>query len=99
MKNIVEYGTFTDQERSKKSVLGELHQYRLLHISAGYEPAGACARWTDEEYAVNFDLDGAIHGRRFAADNRQQAIQLFEQWTAERYPGEEPTYFFPFVLT
>ena len=37
-------------------------ELRLEHHTAGYEPAGSMARWTDERWSVGTDVDGAYHG-------------------------------------
>ncbi len=35
---------------------------RLVSRTAGYEPAGSLARWTDGGFSVLFDMGGAQHG-------------------------------------
>ena len=87
MKSPVEYGSYTDDQRSKvttldsgKSPEGEYpRQFYLKHHSAGYEPAGSMARWTDERWGVTFDQGGAINGRRFLT--LPPAQDLFNKWT------------------
>lgn len=58
-------------------------QIKLAHHSAGYELAGSAMRWTEEVYSVTFELDGAIHGRKF--HNSQDALALFMQWTGVKF--------------
>ena len=52
---------------------------RFVEKTAGWTCAGSRARWDDACYAVLFDEDGAVHGRRFA--KREDAEAMFKAWT------------------
>ena len=55
--------------------------YNLKHHTAGYECAGAMARWTEEHWSVTFYSDSAINGRAFKSE--EQARELFTVWTTK----------------
>lgn len=82
---LAEYGQIKDAPRSKVTVIDRRYveskrrEYRLEHGTAGYEPAGSIARWTDEYWAVRFDLDGARHGQVSRDEAKMRA--LFDKWT------------------
>ena len=82
---IIEYGQIPEDSHSRVTVLRRVTkgrtEYRLVHSTPGYECAGSMARWTDERYAVNFDMDGSIHGRSFL--DEQAARDLFDKWTKQ----------------
>lgn len=84
MKKSVEYSQVNDTNRSEVTLLktgvsslGNL--YRLEHYTAGYEPAGSRARWTNEGWAVRFNSGGSVHGRRFKTE--KEAIDRFNEVT------------------
>lgn len=52
-------------------------EYKLVHRSAGYEPAGSAARYTNKCWSVDFWLDNARHGRRFTV--RDKADEYFDR--------------------
>ena len=74
MTKLCEYRDLGDAPRSKRTTLAARpgafgQQHALIHGSAGWEPAGPVARWTDEywAHAVTY-LDGTKHGHRFKAE-------------------------------
>jgi hypothetical protein len=81
----IEYGDSRFQDN--KSITTVLHAaatvrkpgliLRLEHISAGYEIAGSAGRWTNECWAVRFDADACVHGRRFASEDAAVAHYNF----------------------
>lgn len=88
-KYAVEYSQVGDN-RSRVTILAKgirhygykddlVHEYTFSHRSAGYEPAGSMARWTDERWSVLFMSDGATHGRSFSTE--QAAREHFERVT------------------
>lgn len=66
---VVEYGSDLEtNNRSVRTVLneGKTKQGRLLqfiHKTAGYEPAGSCARLTNKSYGVIWYVDGVMFGQ------------------------------------
>ena len=88
MSRIAEYRDIENEPHSKTTVLKHGHkpgnlsrEYLLKHHSAGWEPAGAIARWTDEKWSVVFySSDGALNGRSFKT--LQEAESLFIKWTS-----------------
>jgi hypothetical protein len=78
MKRTAEYGTYPDSARSVVKVIARQGKYTLKHHTAGYEPAGSCARYTDEVWSITFELDGSTHGRRFR--DQWDAHKLFDAW-------------------
>ena len=47
------------------TILREAKGRQLVHVGAGWEPAGAGLRQTDGYYAVRWWVDGGQYGRRF----------------------------------
>jgi len=78
MARLAEYGAIKGETISKREVIRTEGKYRLEYITSGWEPAGAMARWTDGYWAVRFDCDGAVHGRRFKEYN--DAFGQFALW-------------------
>ena len=82
MKSPVEYGTYSDAQRSIKRTIDSTNvggrEYILYHKTAGYEPAGSMARWTEERYGVSFFEHIASHGRMFLTES--EARTLFNKW-------------------
>jgi hypothetical protein len=82
MTKLAEYGTFSADESAKVTQIDEAYSnkvramVRFVESSAGYEPAGSVARWTDGYYAVRWtDYSGAIQGRRYR--DRYEAANHF----------------------
>ncbi len=46
---------------------------RLVSRTAGYEPAGSLARWTDGGFSVLFDMGGAQHGNSYRDEAKARA--------------------------
>jgi hypothetical protein len=84
-KRIAEYGTYSDALRSKKTILERRaaaygRTCLLSHSTPGYEPAGSCARWTDERWtAGHTDSNGAFYGQSFKSEH--EARSYFEKWS------------------
>lgn len=81
---IVEYGTYTDADRSTvtriDSAVFDRREYVLKHHTPGFECAGSCARYNGNEvWSVTFQSAGATHGRRFLKES--DARDLFAKWT------------------
>lgn len=80
---IAEYGQIKDQPRSTHTVLdmrtSRGREYKLVSATAGWEPAGSVARWTDAFYAVWFMANGSRNGQRFVTEAEARAT--FEKWT------------------
>jgi hypothetical protein len=66
---IREYGALRTEELSQRIVLAETEGWKLIHHSAGYEPAGSMARYTQERWSVTvYDPhSNETHGRSFRA--------------------------------
>lgn len=77
-----EPGTFA-RRKILKSRTGDFRRvYQLYHAPRGYYCAGSMARWQDKElWGVQFQEDGATHGRMFLTE--QKARDLFKEWTKE----------------
>jgi hypothetical protein len=82
MTSPVEYGTYPPEQRSVVTVPFQGPCYkpgfnglivRLEHYTAGYEPAGAMARWTDEGWAVRWTMNHARHGQRYRTFDEARA--------------------------
>jgi hypothetical protein len=61
MTKIAEYSEVNSSNKSQRTILAGKPStkypgthYSLVHATAGYEPAGACARWTEEKYGTLF---------------------------------------------
>jgi hypothetical protein len=65
-------------QMSRVTILAECGGYQLVSATAGYEPAGSMARWTNGYYGVWFHVDGARNGRRML--DATEARELFEAW-------------------
>lgn len=69
----VEYGSpLYAANRSQATVLREGisklgHPVKLVRRTAGYEPAGSCARYIKASISVDIDVNGTRHGKRYAA--------------------------------
>lgn len=81
---IKEYGQYSDDERSVRTVLDSFLSkrfnkplYELVHKTAGYEPAGSCARLTKEMWGVLYDFQGSNHGCWF--NNEAEARAEFNR--------------------
>jgi hypothetical protein len=73
-----EYAIRTELARSWSDAVHGI--VRLVHSTAGYEVAGSAARFTNEYFAVRFQLGNATHGRRFKseAEARETYARLTE---------------------
>jgi hypothetical protein len=84
-KSTAEYGTYPDAMRSRKTILERRaaaygRTYVLSHSTAGYEPAGSCARWTNEKWAAGHtDSNGTFYGQSFKTEHEARAY--FERWS------------------
>ncbi len=81
-----EYGTYTETEASKRTVLKQSKPHfnrvqKLVHKTEGFEPAGSCARFTKEAYGVLCDFQGATYGQWFKS--LPEAEAYFEKHTKE----------------
>lgn len=69
-----EYSTYGDEEASKRTLLATEYSprlgrnVRLMHKTAGYEPAGSCARFTQELWGALYDLDWSTAGQWFKTE-------------------------------
>jgi hypothetical protein len=77
---IKEYGTYSDDERSERFVLDSFQSkrfnrswYELVHKTAGYEPAGSCARLTKEAWGVLYQINGVQHGCWYVSEQEARA--------------------------
>lgn len=89
---LAEFGDdVNDSNRAQRTVLYDRYveskrrTYRLVSVSAGFEPAGAVAKWTNGYYAVLYEMGGARHGQQFprTAEGLEAAEARFALWTAE----------------
>ena len=88
-KGTREYRDVKTSEKSRESVLKTAEKIRLVHITAGWKPAGSCMTWTDENYGVFFLLDGNRNGRRFKAADYLTAQQFYKTLVAKRGANRE----------
>jgi hypothetical protein len=75
MTRLCEYRDITPETRSNLTELDSAASARLqgrtvqlVHATAGWEPAGSMARWTDGFYAVWFEMNGARNGQRYRTE-------------------------------
>jgi hypothetical protein len=103
MKYTVECQEVNDSNRAKRTVIKSARNdnlratYTLTHTTAGYEPAGSMARYTEESWGVLYTTDnGAMGGEWFKsleyASNRFDAIITPGQIAYERDCEIEPYY-------
>lgn len=83
---LAEYRDLTDADHAVTTVIDEARDpesgrtYRLEATTAGYEPAGSCARWTRACYAVRVVLpDGKTLSHRYRT--YAEARELFDRRT------------------
>ena len=95
---IAEYGTLVvNEHRAIWTKIAERsgeygRRYQLAHSTAGYEPAGAAARWTDGYWVARIvDSSGTTHGRQFGldSDGESQARALYSSYGAGCFNGLE----------
>lgn len=55
-------------------------EVELCHLSGGMEIAGAGMRFTPEVWAVEFEIGGDHHSRRFSTE--AVARENFDRWTS-----------------
>ena len=55
---------------------------RLVTLSEGWVCAGSCARWQEVYWAVRFNEDGCMQGRRFADADEARATFLLSTGVA-----------------
>jgi hypothetical protein len=55
---------------------------RLVAVTAGWAIAGSMLRWDNGCFAVRYEIDGALHGSRYATFD--QALAHFERIQGER---------------
>lgn len=91
-KAIVNYGKVNDSNRSTCELMREhwsskvRANVRLVRVTAGYEPAGSMARWTDGYYAVRWnDHTNAIQGRRYLIGDLDSAEKHYDSLTWADY--------------
>lgn len=101
MAKIAEYRDIKEQPKAQCEVVASaptrigyserFETCELQRVSAGWEPAGSVARWTDGYWAVRYWLDGAQHGKSFylTPEGEQKARALFAKWTADEEEEEE----------
>ena len=77
------HSVFTVVEKRMK----EGREYTFYSTTAGYECAGAMARWTDGVYGIRFMCNNSWNGRRFTLDHRKEAEELFNKWTNPETEG------------
>jgi len=88
MTKVAEYRDIRGEALSQRSILAQAHSskvrgtVKLVAATAGWEPAGSMARWTDGYYAVHYMVDGAVNGRRYRELMDAQAH--YDRLTAER---------------
>jgi hypothetical protein len=57
-------------------------------VSAGFEPAGSVARWTNGYYAVRwYAPDGTRHGKQ--TKTLSEALELAQEWRANDHERAE----------
>ncbi|CAM5290653.1 hypothetical protein ATER59S_00532 [Aquamicrobium terrae] len=84
---LAEYGDISaDEPRPVETVLDTKLGWgrttvKLVAVTAGWAIAGSMLRWDNGCFAVRYEIDGAIHGSRYAAFD--QALEHFN-----RIPGE-----------
>jgi len=92
MKSPIEYRDVPENGLAKKTDITDGWSKRingrvyLRHSTEGYECAGSMARWTDEYWAVNFMIDGSVHGQRYRT--LSEAERHFDRLMA---PPKEPS--------
>lgn len=76
-----EFGDFSREMLSQK-IETRRWQYtrggkvaRFYHVTAGFEVAGSCARWTDERWLVRQEIGDTTHGRYFLTE--ESAFEYF----------------------
>jgi hypothetical protein len=70
-----EYGSLRPGELSERTLIAEAEGWKLEHHTAGYEPAGSVARYTNERWSVT-DYDphsNETHGRSFRVLSAEEA--------------------------
>jgi hypothetical protein len=82
-KKIADYGDIKDAPKSKTNCINSAvnshgKEYFLKHKTAGYEPSGSMARWTNEAWGVIFYVDGCPNGQWFKTEH--EALNLFNSW-------------------
>lgn len=84
---LAEYGDISaDEPRPAETVLDTKLGWgrttvRLVAVTAGWAIAGSVLRWDNGCFAVRYEIDGALHGSRYATFD--QAAEHFN-----RIPGE-----------
>lgn len=78
-----EYADVDDTNRARhaelETVRTPLRELRISHTSAGFEPAGSVARWTNGYYAVRWYAgDGSRHGQH--TRTLEEANELAREW-------------------
>ena len=84
---LAEYGDISaDEPRPKETVLDSKLGWgrttvKLAAVTAGWAIAGSMLRWDNGCFAVRYEIDGVLHGSRYA--DFDQALEHFD-----RIPGE-----------
>lgn len=81
---IKEYRDLKPEDESEVKILAKgiaafNREYTLKHHTAGYEPAGSCARYAEEKFSVTYPFDNAIHGKAFKTEI--EAKEYFDKHT------------------
>ncbi len=78
--SLKEYGQLESNEPSKRTVLKAENGWTLTHHTAGYEPAGSAARYTQERWSVAlYDTrTNTTYGRSF------RTLDEADSWFRER---------------
>lgn len=86
MPHTKEYRDLTDADKSIKTIhataMGAFKaRYNLIHKTAGYEPAGSCARYTEEYWGAigTSARDGTTFGQWYKTE--AEAREHFERVT------------------
>lgn len=79
---LAEYGTVDGEPRPVRTVLEQKPCFQnrflvqLAAVTAGWAIAGSALRWDNGHFAVTWEIDGSLHGRRFRT--YEEAKQFFD---------------------